>query len=165
LGWGYQSFWLVGSDGPSILEGPGWVKFMPNAHNGYLDTMLETGLFGFAFLAIFIMTTLHAIGRLADRDPPRAWLMLSLAIFIIFHNLLESTWMRGDDLLWVVFVVVAAEIGRCWRLYQPTRATHGLRPSRPASPGLPGGLRPPGAPSIDIAGPHRSVPAGPDLDP
>src|SRR6516225_11025019 len=26
LGWGYHSFWLVGPDGPSIVEGSGWVK-------------------------------------------------------------------------------------------------------------------------------------------
>jgi O-antigen ligase len=127
LGWGYQSFWLVGRDAPSIVEAPGWVKNMPNAHNGYLDTMLEMGLVGFAFLVIFIMATLHAIGRVADRDAARAWLMLSLAIFIIFHNLLESTWMHGGDLLWVVFLVVAAEIGRCWR---STRVISGSRPSR-----------------------------------
>lgn len=28
LGWGYQSFWLVGPDAPSIVEAPGWVKDM-----------------------------------------------------------------------------------------------------------------------------------------
>jgi O-antigen ligase len=142
LGWGYQSFWLVGLDAPSIVEAPGWVKGMPNAHNGYLDTMLEMGLVGFACLVTFIMATLHAIGRLADRDPARAWLMLSLAIFIIFHNLLESTWMHGGDLLWVVFAFVAAELGRWWRLHQLIRVTYGSRPSRPASFGLSGGLGP-----------------------
>ena len=34
LGWGYQSFWLVGPDAPSIVDAPGFVKAMPNAHNG-----------------------------------------------------------------------------------------------------------------------------------
>jgi exopolysaccharide production protein ExoQ len=34
LGWGYQSFWLAEPDAPSIVEAPGWVKMMPNAHNG-----------------------------------------------------------------------------------------------------------------------------------
>jgi exopolysaccharide production protein ExoQ len=136
LGWGYQSFWLIGADSPAIFEAPGWVKTMPNAHNGYLDTVLEMGLVGLALLVIFIMTTLHAIGRVADRDPTRAWLMLSLAIFIIFHNLLETSWMRGYDFVWVMFALVAAETGRCWRLCQPTKVTQGSRPSTPASPGL-----------------------------
>jgi exopolysaccharide production protein ExoQ len=114
LGWGYQSFWLVGPDAPSVVEAPGWVKIMPNAHNGYVDTKLEMGYVGFALLVIFIIATLHAIGRVADRDPARAWLVLSLALFIIIYNGFESTWMRGFEFLWVVFVIVAAEIGRYW---------------------------------------------------
>jgi O-antigen ligase len=139
LGWGYHSFWLVGPDGPSIVEGSGWVKLMPNAHNGYLDTMLELGPVGLALLVIVIMTTLHAIGRVANRDPARAWVMLSLAIFMIFHNLLESSWMHGSELGWMTFALVAAETGRCWRLCQPTKVTHGSRPSTPTSPAFPDG--------------------------
>jgi exopolysaccharide production protein ExoQ len=113
LGWGYQSFWLV--PGSPAIEAPGWVKGMPNAHNGYYDTMLEMGYLGLAFLLIFIMATLHAIGRVADRDRRRAWLVLSLTLFIIFYNYFESYWMRGFEFLWVVFLIVAAEIGRYWR--------------------------------------------------
>jgi hypothetical protein len=41
LGWGHQSFWLVGPDAPSVVDAPGWVKTMPNAHNGYYDATLE----------------------------------------------------------------------------------------------------------------------------
>jgi O-antigen ligase len=112
LGWGYQSFWLVGSDSPSILGAPGWVKGMPNAHNGYYDTILETGYVGFTLLIAFIIATLHSIGRVADREPPRAALLLSLAFFIIMYNGLESIWMRGFEFLWVVFLIVAAETAR-----------------------------------------------------
>ena len=35
VGWGYQSFWLVPGS-PAIIDAPGWVKMMPNAHNGYI---------------------------------------------------------------------------------------------------------------------------------
>jgi exopolysaccharide production protein ExoQ len=110
LGWGYQSFWLAGPDAPSITDAPGWVKTMPNAHNGYLDTMIEMGYIGFCFLLAFIITTLHAIGRLADRDPVRAWIVLSLALFVIITNGLESSWMRGFEMVWVLFVILAAEL-------------------------------------------------------
>jgi O-antigen ligase len=131
LGWGYQSFWLVGPDAPSILEAPGWVKNMPNAHNGYYDTMLEMGYVGLALLLSFIITTLHAIGRMADRDRSRAWLVLSIALFIILYNYLESLWMRGFEFLWVVFVILVAEIGRYWQPFPLTRAAYGSRPPRP----------------------------------
>jgi O-antigen ligase len=129
LGWGYQSFWLIGPDAPSIVDASGWVKSMPNAHNGYYDTMLEMGYIGFTLLVIFIIATLHAIGRVADRDPTRARLVLSLALFIILYNFFETTWMRGTDLMWVVFVIVAVEIGRYWQPFPLTRATS-PRPAR-----------------------------------
>src|SRR5438874_2989240 len=100
LGWGYQSFWLV-PDSPCTVDAPGFVKMMPNAHNGYYDTMLEMGYVGYALLLIFIIATLHGIGRVAERAPARAWLLLSLALYVIIHNGLESTWMRAFDLMWV----------------------------------------------------------------
>jgi len=112
LGWGYQSFWLSGPDAPSITDAPAWIKDMPNAHNGYLDTMVDMGYVGFALLVIFLVATLHAIGRVADREPSRAWHLLTLALFVILTNFVETGWMHNYDILWVMFVVVAAEIGR-----------------------------------------------------
>jgi len=129
LGWGYQSFWLVPGS-PSIALS-NWVGGMPNAHNGYYDTMLETGYVGFAFLLAFILGTLHAIGRLADRNPARAQLVLSLALFFILFNFLESIWMRGFEFLWVMFLFLVAEVGRYW---QPIPVRNGgLRFRRPKS--------------------------------
>src|SRR6201981_3019266 len=113
---------------------------MPNAHSGYYDTMLDMGYVGLAFLVIFITATLHAIGRVADRDPARARLVLSLALFIILYNYLESLWMRGFEFLWVVFLILTAEIGRYWRPLPLRRATSRLR--RPIPRGL---VRSPGA--------------------
>ena len=140
LGWGYESFWLVPSS--PALDAPGyWVKSMPNGHNGYYDTMLELGYVGLAFLLVFIMATLHGIGRLADRDPVRAWLGLSLALFVILNNFLESLWMRGFNVLWVVFVIVAAEIGRCWGPFPLRGAAHSSTIQRPGTPGSSLGAR------------------------
>jgi exopolysaccharide production protein ExoQ len=133
LGWGYQSFWLV-PNSPKF-EAPGWVKMMPNAHNGYYDTMLEMGYVGLALLVVFITATLHAIGRVADRDPARARLVLSLALFIILYNYLESLWMRGFEFLWVVFLILTAEIGRYWRPLPLRRAASRLRRAKPGSLG------------------------------
>jgi O-antigen ligase len=155
LGWGYQSFWLVGPDAPSIVNAPGWVKDMPNAHNGYYDTMVEMGYAGYALLVIFIVATLHAIGRVADRAPTRAWIILSLALHVIITNGLESVWMRGFEMLWIVFVIVAAEVARHWRLAAPARTpvrggNRGPGKPRPVSPRLgipPRGMRRPTAPA------------------
>jgi exopolysaccharide production protein ExoQ len=133
LGWGFQSFWQVGPDGPSIAEAPGWIKQMPSGHSGYWDVMLELGYIGYPFLIIFIMATLHALRRVADRDPTRAWLLLSLALFVIITNMIESVWMRGQDMQWLLFLIVVAEIGRYWSPSPPVVRSHGGRFSRDAS--------------------------------
>src|SRR6185312_8351239 len=127
LGWGYQSFWLAGPDAPSVTDAPGWVKQMPDGHSGYVDTKLELGYVGFALLISFILATLHGVGRMADRAPTRAWLVLSLALYVIVYNFLESLWMRGYEFLWVMFVILAAEIGRYGRPIPLRRAARGLK--------------------------------------
>ena len=123
VGWGYQSFWFV-PNSPAISDGPGWVKMMPNAHNGYYDTMLEMGYIGLALLLAFIIATLHAVGRVADRDPARARLVLSLVLFVVCYNYFESLWMRGFEFLWVVFLIAAADVGRYWNLLPVKRPVH-----------------------------------------
>jgi O-antigen ligase len=131
LGWGYQSFWLVGADGPSLAAG-GWIGQMPHGHNGYLDVRVETGYVGFLMLLGFLITTLYAIGRVADRNFGVAWMYLTLAYFVMFDNFLESVWMRGPHTLWLVFLIVAAQAARDSQSFPP--ATAGT-PARPMSPG------------------------------
>jgi len=138
LGWGYQSFWLVGFDGPS-LEAGGWISAMPSAHSGYLDTRLEMGYVGFALLATFIIATLHAMGRVADRDPSRAWILLSLALYVVFTSFLETTWMRGAEPLWIAFLIATAETGRHCHPSRAGRAAPGMTTVR--QPHLPLGRR------------------------
>src|SRR5262249_8042802 len=100
FGWGFQSYWLIGPNGPSFTDIGGWIGTLPHGHNGYLDVILETGHVGFVLFLMFIITTLYAIGRVVDRDPTRAWLLLSLSLFIIFDNFLETVWLRGP--LWLL---------------------------------------------------------------
>ena len=45
--------------------------------------------------------------------------MLTLALQIIITNGLESIWMRGFEMLWIVFLILVAEIARYWK---PLRA-------------------------------------------
>jgi len=138
FGWGYRSIWLVGPDSPTLTDTGSWVGRMPSAHNGYLDMMLDTGYVGLILFIVFIFATLRAIGRVTDRDPARAWLLLSIALFISLQNFLESAWMEGAEALWFMFVIVAAEAARYWQPVQrglaaaapvlPTPAFAGRRP-------------------------------------
>jgi O-antigen ligase len=135
LGWGYQSFWLVGSDAPSVVDAPGWVRGMPNAHNGYYDTMLELGYVGYCLLIVFIIATLHAIGRVIDCDRSRAWFVLAVVLYVIVYNYLESSWMRGVEILWVTFVILALDIARYWQSLSRARTVSGSMTLRRGSPG------------------------------
>jgi exopolysaccharide production protein ExoQ len=141
LGWGYLSFWLV--PGSPSSEASGWVKLMPNAHNGYYDTTLEIGYVGLVFLYVFIIATLHGIGRVAERDPGRARHLLSLVLFFIMWNYFESLWARGFEFLWIVFLIVTAEIGRYWQPFPLTKATNRSGRRRLVSPGASPGARMP----------------------
>lgn len=98
LGYGYEVFWGAGADSPSVREGPGFVAQMPHAHNGYLDIVLQTGLVGLAIFGCMILTGLHAAGRLARTAPALATLVLSLIVFSLLYNLLETTWFRSFSL-------------------------------------------------------------------
>ena len=124
LGWGYQSFWNVGPDGPSVVDAPGWLKLMPSGHNGYLDTIVDLGYVGLVFLVIFILATVHAIGRVADHDPKRGRFLLSIALYVILTNFIESKWMQGPNRFWLLFLFTALETARYCR-YLPPRATFG----------------------------------------
>jgi exopolysaccharide production protein ExoQ len=140
LGWGFLAFWLTGSDSVAMLEAPGWVKTMPHAHNGYVDFILQLGYVGFACLVMLISTTIVAIERIAKQDFARGWMLLSITLFIIFNNHLESSWMHSGDFLWVVFVMVCAEASKGWQLAPHARPAGVVRPSqrpRPAGPGAP----------------------------
>jgi O-antigen ligase len=124
LGWGYQSFWNVGPDGPSIVEAPGWLKHMPSGHNGYLDTIVDLGYVGLVLLVIFILATVHAIGRVADHDPKWGRFLLSIVLYVILTNFIESKWMQGPNRFWLLFLFTALETARYCR-YLPPRATLG----------------------------------------
>jgi hypothetical protein len=62
--------------------------------------------------------------------------MLSLALYIIIWNYLESLWMRGFEFLWVVFLIIAAEAAR----FQLTSAVAGSRTLRLSSLGASRGV-------------------------
>jgi exopolysaccharide production protein ExoQ len=131
LGWGYRSFWLVGSDSPSLVDTRGWVRMMPEAHNGYLDTILDTGHIGLILFLAFIFTTFYAIQRVVNRDPTRGWLLLSIALFVVLENFIESGWMRGGDPLWLMFLLVAVDCARYWRPFPRGLGASGQAPRTP----------------------------------
>ncbi len=110
LGWGYQAFWGESLDAPS-RSGPGWVALMPHGHNGYIDTLLGTGLIGLLLLLGLIVSALNASRSIAERSLRLGGLITSLMLFVILHNGLETTFLRSASTPWVIFVVLLTFVG------------------------------------------------------
>lgn len=107
FGQGYSSFWAIGSDSIVFREAPGFVVSLLQAHNGYLDVMIETGMVGFTVLILMVLVALFSTARAVPLNRQIAFLCYSLMLFVICHNMLESSWFRGYSLNWLIFLIAA----------------------------------------------------------
>jgi exopolysaccharide production protein ExoQ len=106
LGWGFHSYFFVPNSPQN--EAPGYVREMPSSHSGYLDLKLETGRIGYWIFLVFIYSSLHLLERVRRHDPVRAWFYLSIEVFAILINLLDSNWLVLNP-LWILYLFVVAE--------------------------------------------------------
>jgi O-antigen ligase len=106
LGWGYQSFWSIGSDAPN-LKADNFISGLNQSHNGYLDILLETGIVGLIVIVAFLLGLCRAIDRSWGDRSDVAILLLSLTLFCSAHNLLESSLTRGFAVPWVILLLIA----------------------------------------------------------
>lgn len=106
LGWGYQSFWAIGTEAPN-LKADNFISGLNQSHNGYLDILLETGIAGLIVMTAFLVTLCHAIDRAWRARADVAILLLSLTLFCSAHNLLESSLMRGFAVPWIILLLIA----------------------------------------------------------
>ena len=108
LGYGFNSFWAVGYDSPSFREAPGFIISLLQSHSGYLDTRIETGIVGFALLIALIALAMNQTSALVRRDRPLAFMCMSLVLLAVLHNLLESSFFRNYNAVWVGFLIAIA---------------------------------------------------------
>ena len=88
LGYGYEAFWNP-CNIDIVSEELGWG--VREAHNGYLDILLSTGIVGLACAALAIVTALFSAARASIRlrDPAYA-LPLGMLVFGILASVMES---------------------------------------------------------------------------
>lgn len=108
LGYGYGAFWAV----PSMPDD--WIDKqlnwdVPNAHNGWLDLLVQLGWVGVViFGALFALSAVAALGRLhALRDG--GWAALYLAVFAIAIYS-ESFVLARNSLPWALAVAAMARV-------------------------------------------------------
>jgi exopolysaccharide production protein ExoQ len=145
FGWGFHSYYFVPNSPHN--EAPGYVKDMPSSHSGFLELKLETGRIGYWIFLVFIYASLHLLERVRRIDPVRAWYFLSIELFAVLINLLDSNWLVLTH-FWLLYLIVVAESVRfslvsTERSPAPAGAVRstGLGPHRPIA-GLTSGAPP-----------------------
>ena len=123
LGWGFHSYYFVPNSPHN--SAPGYIRLMPSSHSGYLELKLETGRIGYWIFMVFVYSSLHLVERVRRKDPLRAWLFLSVQLFAVLINLLDSTWLTLSH-FWILYLIVVAETIR----YALSVREHAPAPSR-----------------------------------
>jgi exopolysaccharide production protein ExoQ len=106
FGWGFHSYYFVPNSPQN--EAPGYIRDMPSSHSGYLELKLETGRIGYWIFLVFIYSSLHLLERVRRRDPGRARCFLSVELFALLDNLLDSSWLTLTH-FWLLYLIVVAE--------------------------------------------------------
>ena len=109
LGYGFGAYWFDPDHGPSavirdVLEWP-----VPNAHNGWLETLLGFGYVGLALFAVHLATALTAALVRLPSQPDGYWALPFLAIFLV-SSLSESSIIQQNSMAWVLYVATAAKL-------------------------------------------------------
>lgn len=105
-GFGYEAFWGVSFESPSVREAPRFIAKLHSGHNGYLDLIVHTGFVGFALAMAAILALLHAAGRLARHSALFGTLLLTLIVFHLAYNVMETTFFHSFDLQHMIFLLV-----------------------------------------------------------
>jgi exopolysaccharide production protein ExoQ len=104
LGVGYGGFWIGRIANIPWNSQMTWV--LGQGHSGYVDTYLQIGIVGGCILAIVLFSTLPRLLRSLEDDFDFGCFRITLFLTILFVNVTESTFLRGDHHLWLLLMVV-----------------------------------------------------------
>jgi len=110
VGVGYGAFWIGRLANIPWTEQFSWT--LGQAHNGYVDTYLQLGWVGVFLLLGVILTTMPNIVRSTQVDFEYGRFRMTFFLAILFVNITESTFLRGDHYLWFLFLLTAISLPR-----------------------------------------------------
>jgi len=109
LGVGYGAFWDVGQSSANLgSHGHGriYLNFLHQAHNGYLDILVNLGIVGLISILVIIFQPLKIITSNAYKNNIFSQLSGILIVFIFLHNITESSLLRTTHLNWVMILIL-----------------------------------------------------------
>jgi len=110
LGVGFGGFWIGRIANIPWNAHMSWV--LGQAHSGYVDTYLQLGFVGVILLATVLFTTLSRLLASLVDDFDFGCLRITLFLTIVFINMAETTYLRGDHHLWLILMIVLWNVPR-----------------------------------------------------
>lgn len=107
-GVGYGSFW-IGDKANNLWEKHYWKP--QQGHNGYIDVYVELGLIGLFLMGGLLVSTFVNIRESIIKDFEFGRFQMALFVMVAIHNLAESSFLRGDNDIWFIFLLVALTMG------------------------------------------------------
>jgi exopolysaccharide production protein ExoQ len=123
LGYGFYGFW-TSADASNLRDTVNWAS---NAHNGFLELLLELGVLGFltfaaGFLRFFVMAVTRVV--LVSKKPEDYWPMQILLIIVIVNfseaRLLTPSWN------WLMYITTSLSMSCDYKRKLKTIALHKL---------------------------------------
>lgn len=108
LGHGFNGFWGIGDASPAAFSGSELIASILQAHNGYLDILLETGFVGLALFLCLLAIVVAGSGAVVARSLSAGAFVIALTLFTALHNGFESTALRRFQAVWLFMLIAAA---------------------------------------------------------
>ncbi|MFO1049530.1 MAG: O-antigen ligase family protein [Geminicoccaceae bacterium] len=112
LGYGYQSFWNAGPASPNLQAEVEFIRYLNQAHNGYLDILLALGVGGLLLAILALAQTIINLSRIRLVSPVIYWTSWCLLVFVLIHNMTESSLLRGYSPPWIFLLLAIALASR-----------------------------------------------------
>ncbi|MFD2035449.1 O-antigen ligase family protein [Belliella marina] len=108
LGYGFESFWMNEEILHIVWTQMSWENIY-QAHNGFIDVLIGTGIIGFLLLTILLFYTFFSGISLVKKQLDYTYLWsIAFLFFFLTYNLIESTSIKHNDIFWLFFVVTIA---------------------------------------------------------
>jgi O-antigen ligase len=104
FGVGFGGFWIGRLVNINWASSYTWV--LGQAHSGYVDTYLQLGFVGVFLLACVLFTTLPRLIASLDENFDFACFRITILLTIMYVNITESTYLRGDHQFWFIMMLV-----------------------------------------------------------